>query len=183
MRSSIFRKVRSSYIFEKKWNHLPFKKNWGRLPFSKKNEVVFHFQKKWGRLSFSKKIEVVFHFQKNWGHLPFSKKLRSSSIFQNIEVVFQFLWAYLINGKYVIIHKSSQIENLSLRCKCLKKSSNYEIQVWPCCTACLLCNMEILSKLNNEAAFIWNVQNLCPLLYCWQNKIGFLRKGSFQFVK
>ena len=44
--------------------------------------------------SFSKKIEVVFHFQIRfylgsiWLNFTISKKLRSSSIFENIEVVF-----------------------------------------------------------------------------------------------
>ena len=36
------------------------------------------------------KIKVFFNFWKNWGHLPFLKSLRSSPIFEKIEVVFYF---------------------------------------------------------------------------------------------
>ena len=90
------KKLKSSYIWLKSWGHLPSKKLKSSSIFQK-IEVVFLFQKYWVRLPFSKKlrsstvfknIEVVFHSLKNWGRLPFVKL---------IEVIFQLLWAYLIN--------------------------------------------------------------------------------------
>ena len=72
------------------------------------NEVIFHFQKKWVRLPFPNK----------WGCLPFPKKLRSSSIwnffssssiFQNIEVVF-LISSYWVN---IRLHTENQLPKLS----------------------------------------------------------------------
>ena len=55
------------------------------------------FSKKLRSSYIFQKIEVVFHFQKNVGRLPFSKALRLSSCFKKIEVVscFKKKWGSL----------------------------------------------------------------------------------------
>ena len=87
--------------FTQKWGLLPLAKKWGRLPFTKKWGLL-PLAKKWGRLPFTNKWGRL-PVAKKWGRLPFTKQLRSSSIYQEGEVVFhtyicmlesQFIWIW-----------------------------------------------------------------------------------------
>ena len=65
-------------------------------------KVVFHWKNPFTEIlkssSFYQNIEVVFHLPKFWSCLPFSKILRLSFIFQDIEVVFRLpkYWGFLM---------------------------------------------------------------------------------------
>ena len=55
------------------------------------NSFIFYslsFEILLGHIPFKEKNEVVFHSKEYLGRLPFEKKLRSSSISQKIEVIF-----------------------------------------------------------------------------------------------
>ena len=91
-----FKKMRTCYLL--------FAHNWCCLAFTFQLKLsviyltikaIFQLFYNWGG----------FHLSYNWCHLPFLKKMRSSSIFkkmrsysicQNVEVVLQILWAYLV---------------------------------------------------------------------------------------
>ena len=125
MWSSTCKNIEVVLHFLKYFGHLPFTKDLRCLPFSKSFSKYlrssFIFQNKMRCLPLEKtlrsssicqNIEVVFHLWKNLGRLPFSKILRSSSICQNIEVVFLFLKIKLSSNiqKFKVVFHFPKIE-------------------------------------------------------------------------
>jgi hypothetical protein len=101
---SIFKNIDVVFHLQEYWCRIPFERDWGYHPFGK-NCGCLAFEKNWSRLPFPEmlrlssifaNIEVVFNFQKYWGRLPFSKILRLSSIFKNIEVMFHISSSWVV---------------------------------------------------------------------------------------